>query len=265
MGHTPCAVASLAPPTMSGISLALTPAYLLRRWKRFLCEARLEDGTVVRAHVPNSGSMATLLRPDCPVWLRHDPSPRRKLAWTLVLMETTMGGLAVVDTMLPNRMAWAGIMDQQVPELAGYRQPRREASIPELAPHDGTRSRFDLVLSDHIKDARSCVVEIKNVTMLGRSGEEQPRQADFPDAKTLRGRRHLLDLAHLAAMGYRCVQWYICNRSDCDQVGIARDIDPAYGEALDTAMAAGVEVLCYRAAISSNNVSIGQAAAFIPS
>ena len=260
MGHTPCAAASLVRPRMAGIALSLTPARLLRRWKRFLCEARLADGSVVTAHVPNSGSMATLLQPDCPVWLRHDPSPRRKLAWTLVLMETSAGGLAVVDTMLPNRMAYQGILDQQVPELAGYGQCRREASPPDLPRHGSTRSRFDLLLDDHPTDSRQCVVEVKNVTM---ASPRQPGQADFPDAVTSRGRRHLEDLAHLAAAGYRCVQWYICNRSDCQQVGIARDIDPAYGAALQAAITAGVEVLCYRANISTEGLEIGRACAFV--
>lgn len=244
------------------MELTLIEGRFLRRWKRFLSEVQLGDGDdgVVVAHCPNSGSMATLLNPGCSAWLRHDPSPKRKLAYTLVLLATPQGGLAVVDTMLPNRVVYEGVVAGHIPELRGYGRVRREVSV-HCAAMGSESSRFDLVLDQHPAGLPDCVVEIKNDTMLSAV---DPQRADFPDARTERGAKHLRHLSALAQAGYRCVQFYLCNRSDCQAVGIASEIDPHYAQTLLSAQAAGVEVLCYRSHISPSNLSIAQACPFVP-
>ncbi|TVR45997.1 MAG: DNA/RNA nuclease SfsA [Planctomycetota bacterium] len=239
--------------------MRLREGRFLRRWKRFLSEVELDNGEVVTAHCPNSGSMATLLNPGIAAWLRHDPSPKRKLAWTLVLLETPAGGLAVVDTQLPNRVVAEGVAAGLVPELAGYGRARREVSMHCAAMGD-ENSRFDLVLDACPNGRPACIIEIKNDTMLS---QHQPGRADFPDARTERGAKHLRHLAALAQAGFRCVQFYLVNRSDCDSGGIADYIDPAYAVALGLARAAGVEVLAYRAEIQPQRLGIGQACPFM--
>ena len=122
------------------------------------------------------------------------------------------------------------------------------------------KPRFDLYLDQHPKGLPDCIVEIKNDTMLS---EEDPKRADFPDAKTTRGAKHLRHLSALAQEGYRCVHFYLCNRSDCETVGIAHYIDPNYTAALQAACAQGVEVCCYRADISPQQLSVGKTCTFI--
>lgn len=232
------------------MDLDLVRATFLRRYQRFFADVRLADGQVVQAHVPNTGSMRSLLTPEVDAWLAPARNPARTLRWTLVLLATPDGGLAVVDTSLPNRLVAEGIADGAIPELAGY--PRRRREVPY-----GTRgSRIDLLLEGGAGD---CHVEIKNVTL---AAEDDPRRADFPDAVTERGRKHLQELADLARQGRRCVQFYLLDRSDRDHLGIADGIDPAYADALQGAMADGVEVLCYRADISPQRIAIGRRCGF---
>lgn len=239
------------PRSMCGpMQLDLVRATFLRRYQRFLADVRLADGQVVQAHVPNTGSMRSLLTSEVDAWLAPARDPQRRLRWTLVLLATPDGGLAVVDTGLPNQVVAEGIATGRIPELAGYGRLRREVAY-------GTRgSRIDLLLED---DATSsdCHVEVKNVTLAAADG-----RADFPDAVSARGRKHLEELADLARQGRRSVQFYLLDRSDRTAVGIASSIDPQYACALQQARSAGVEVLCYRASITPEAVVIGQRCPF---
>ena len=229
----------------------LIEARFLRRYQRFFADVRLADGSVVQAHVPNTGSMRTLLAGEATAWLRPADNPHRKLHWTLVLLATPDGGLAVVDTALPNAVVAAGIAAGLVPELAGYASLRREVPY-------GLASRIDLRLEHPERPA--CLVEIKNVTM---ASSEDAQRADFPDAVTVRGRTHLSELAAQARVGQRCVQFFLVDRSDREACGIASEIDPAYAHALREAMVAGVEVLAYRADISPHGIAIGTRCPFV--
>lgn len=225
--------------------LDLTQAVFLKRYQRFLADVRLADGSVVTVHCPNSGSMRSLLTPEMPCWLAHHDNPKRKLAWTLTLLGLPGGGIAVVDTMLPNRVVEEGIRTGRIPELAGYASLRREVAY-------GTRrSRIDLLLEDPQRPP--CWVEVKNNTMASNLARDR---GDFPDAVTARGAKHLAELADRALAGERAVMVYLVGRSDVRSAGIAEDIDPGYATALRTALTAGVEVLCYRARLSPRSITI---------
>lgn len=233
------------------MDIQLTRAVFLRRYKRFFADVRLADGSVVQAHVPNTGSMRSLQTPEVEAWLTPASDPGRKLRWTLTLLGTPGGGLALVDTGLPNRLVAEGVVAGTVPELAGYALCRREAAY-------GSRgSRCDLLLT--APGRADCFVEIKNVTM---ASETHPGRADFPDAVTERGAKHLAELTDLARDGKRAVQFFLVDRSDCDHAGIAAAIDPDYAAALTLAVAAGVEVVCYRAALAPDRVTVGRACPF---
>ena len=212
---------------------------LVRRYKRFFADVVLADGRTVVAHVPNTGSMATLLHPGGGAWLLPATNPLRKLQWTLVLLELpgSIPGqdpqVALVDTGLPNRLAEAAVAAQTIPDLAGYRDLRREVVY-------GTRgSRCDLWLDGHA-DRPSAVIEVKNITMAAG-----PERADFPDSPSERGTKHLLELTDQIAAGRRGVQLYLAGRTDTRSVGLAAGIDPTYARTAVAAQQAGVEFLAH--------------------
>jgi sugar fermentation stimulation protein A len=234
------------------MSAELQRATFLRRYRRFLADIRWDDGRVETVHCPNSGSMRSLLTPETPCLVQLHDDPRRKLRGTLVLLGLPSGNWALVDTQRPNAIVAAGITAGAVPELAGYERLRREVAYG----HEG--SRIDLLLeSDNGRPP--CYVEVKSVTQ--RLGDEA--RADFPDAVSERGAKHLRELAALARSGIRAVQFYLVDRSDCTACGIAADIDPAYATALHAAVADGVEVLAYRADVSPAALAVGRACPFV--
>ncbi len=226
----------------------LVQARFLRRYKRFFADCRLADGREVVAHCPNTGSMKTLLGEGRRAWLRPSDDPRRKLAWTLVFLEVERGERALIDTALPNRIVAEAVLAAAVPELPAPRGLRRE---PRLA----SGGRVDLFLEPAAEDHPGTWVEIKNVTM--RSARVENR-ADFPDAVTSRGARHLDELRALAEAGERALQFFLLGRGDCDRVGLAREIDPAYAAALQRARDAGVEFLAYDLDLAEGLIRLGR-------
>lgn len=220
---------------------------LLRRYKRFLSDIELSDGERVTAHCPNPGSMMGLAEPGMAVWLSPSRNPTRKLAftWELVDAGTSLVG---INTGWANRLVAAALADDGIPELSGYREVRREVPY-------GENSRIDLLLGKTGRAA--CYVEVKSVT-LRRDGERvaSPR-AEFPDAVTARGAKHLGELARVAQAGGRAVLFYLVQRGDCRRVAIASDIDPGYARAFDDARARGVEVFCYDCRVGPEAIELG--------
>jgi len=179
--------------------------------------------------------MSTCWQPGAGVQLSHSDNPRRKLAWTLERVATG-GGWIGVNTARPNQIVAEGVAAGQIMPLAGYRRLRRE--VAWCAQEGGERGRLDLGLSDGPRP--DALVEIKNVTLL--SGD----RLRFPDAVSVRGRKHLALLTAAVASGLRGVMVFALNRPEGRRMAPAWDIDPAYGEALCAAAAAGVELLAVR-------------------
>lgn len=217
---------------------------LLRRYKRFLADVRLEDGREVTAHCPNPGRMTSCMEPGCTVWLSHHDDPRRKLAWSWEISQMD-GARVLVNTARPNRIVEEAVVAGQVPGLRGYAELRREVRY-------GERSRVDLLLEDPSRGR--CWVEVKSVSL--RVG---PGEGAFPDAVTTRGARHAADLAAQVAAGDRAVLFFLVSRGDIDTVRPADEIDPAYGVALRAAVASGVELLAHRANVDLGGVTVGPA------
>ncbi len=220
----------------------LVPARLIRRYKRFLADMRLADGTEVVAHCPNPGSMMGLDAPGLPCWLEPNDDARRKLNYGWRLAELPDGHVAGIDTAVPNRIVREALLARAVPELAAYGTVRAEVRY-------GRASRVDFLLTEPgLPDA---YVEVKNVH-LRRSGD----WAEFPDCVTVRGARHLDELAGMAAQGHRAVMLYVVQRTDCAQFRLAEDIDGNYAAAAARAQSAGVEMLCHGCAISPQAITL---------
>jgi len=219
---------------------------LIRRYKRFLSDIALEDGAEITAHVANPGSMIGLTDPGSEVWLSPNINPKAKLDWRWELIRVG-DHLVGVNTAHPNRLVEEALARDGISELAGYASCRREVRY-------GQNSRIDLLLEDERRPP--CYVEIKNVNLKrGLSGRESA--AEFPDAVTKRGAKHLVELGDMVADGSRSVMLYLVQRGDCDHFRIADDIDPAYAAALSEARRRGVETLCYACDMRLDGIDVG--------
>ncbi|MEL7464975.1 MAG: DNA/RNA nuclease SfsA [Pseudomonadota bacterium] len=224
----------------------LIPAKLIRRYKRFLADVELPDGSVATAHCPNPGAMLGVAEPGSTIWLEPNDDPKKKLKYGWRLLELPGGHWAGIDTGVPNKVAGEALGAGAIAELAHYRTVRPEVKY-------GANSRVDFLLSEPgLPDA---YVEVKNVH-LRRTGT----WAEFPDSVTTRGAKHLDELAKMVEAGCRAVMLYIIQRDDCDKLRLAADIDPGYAAAFDAARAAGVEAIAYGTRISRSGVAIGDPA-----
>lgn len=220
----------------------LEPARLVRRYKRFLADAVLEDGREITAHCPNPGSMLGLSEPGMRIWLEPNDDHRRKLRFGWRLVDLPDGHMAGIDTGVPNRIVREALAEGRIGSLAAYGTIRPEQRY-------GENSRVDFLLTEPgLPDA---FVEVKNVH-LRREGD----WAEFPDCVTQRGARHLEELSRIARGGGRAVMLYVVQRTDCARFRLAADLDPRYARAFDAARAAGVEMLCHGTEISADAVSL---------
>lgn len=220
---------------------------LLRRYKRFLADVRLEDGTVATAHCPNPGSMMGLAESGAETWLSESLDPKRKLRWGIELVKAG-GALVGVNTGRGNAIVAEALAEGLIPELAAYAGFRREVKM-------GEASRVDFLLEGG--GLPTCYLEVKSVTL--RRDRTGSGTAEFPDAATARGSRHLRELGRIAAAGGRAAVLYLVQRGDCSRFRLAADIDPAYAKAAQAARAAGVAMLCYACAVNPGGIRLERA------
>jgi sugar fermentation stimulation protein A len=231
----------------------LVPATLIRRYKRFLADVELADGSVVVAHVANPGAMTGLQTTSARVWLSKSPSLTRKLPYSWELVEVDFGSmpeLAGVNTLHPNPIVAEALAAGTIPELASYATLRREVKYGRVL--NGKGSRVDFLLEDPARPP--CYVEVKNVHLMRRPG-----LAEFPDSVTARGAKHLDELAGMVAAGGRAVMLFVIQIGSADALAIARDIDPAYRRAFDRARAAGVEALAWTCRLTREEIRLDRA------
>lgn len=209
----------------------LVPARLVRRYKRFLFDALLEDGTAITGFCPNTGSMRGLTEPGSRIWLSKHDAATRKYAHALELVEVD-GTVVGVNTALPNRLAEEAITAGLVPQLAGFSTLKREQRY-------GRNSRIDILLEDETQG--SVHVEVKNVHFIRETGI-----AEFPDSVTTRGAKHLDEMGDLVETGKRAAMLFVIQRPDCHRLKICADLDPAYGRAFTRAIGRGVEAYAVR-------------------
>jgi sugar fermentation stimulation protein A len=227
----------LLPPLLRGT--------LIARYKRFLADVRLDDGRAVTATCPNTGSMLGLCAPGSVVWLSESSSPTRRypFMWELVQADLGRGPTLVgINTGHPNKLVAEALVAGRIRALAGYPALRREVRY-------GQNSRIDLLLA--CPDRGLCYVEVKNVHLSRRHG-----LAEFPDSVTARGVKHLREMSAMVRQGHRAVMVFLIQRSEARRLTLARDIDPAYGDAFDAARAAGVEAIALRCRVGTGEITV---------
>mgnify|MGYP000333136286 CR=1 FL=1 len=224
---------------------ALIPATLIKRYKRFLADVTLADGTEMTVHCPNTGAMTGCAEPGSQVWLSHSTNPKRKYPYTWELAVNAQGDWICIHSAKANRLIEEAIEQAVIAELQGY------SSLHSEVKYGDENSRIDLLLADQ---HRQCFVEVKSVTLLLPNG-----LGVFPDAVSDRGRKHLRELMKMKQQGHHAVLVFAVLHQGIERVAPADSIDKKYADTFREAQAAGVEVLAYRATINQHAITITQA------
>lgn len=223
----------------------LIPATLVRRYKRFLADVILSDGTEITVHCPNTGAMTGCAEPGSQVWLSYSTNPKRKYAYTWELAVNPQGDWLCIHSAKANNLVQEAIEQSVITELLGYPSLQREVKI------GAENSRIDFVLKNQ---QQQCFVEVKSATLLLANG-----LGLFPDAVSDRGRKHLRELINIKQQGHRAVLMFAVLHQGINCVAPADSIDKKYAETFREAQAAGVEILAYRADINQQAITITQA------
>lgn len=216
---------------------------LVSRYKRFFADLVLDDGQEITAHCPNPGAMLGVKDAGQGAWVSWSDDPKRKLAYTLQMVEQG-NALVGINTLLPNRLVAEALAADALPELSGYMTIKPEVKYAEA-------SRVDFLLTH--PDRPPCWLEVKNCH-LSRS----PGLAEFPDCKAARSTRHLEDLSAQVREGHRAVVLFVVQREDCETFSACAELDPAFAAGLDAAARAGVEVLVYACEMGTQAVRIAR-------
>lgn len=214
----------------------LVHGYLIKRYKRFLADVKLDTGETVVAHCTNSGSMKSSIETGAEVYLSPVADPARKTRFTWEMIKIN-GDWVGINTANPNKLAFEAISEGKIPGLTGYTKVVREVTFGD--------SRFDIYAEN---ETEKCFLEVKNVTM------KEGNYALFPDAVTTRGQKHLSTLMEVKAAGMRAVMLYVIQRMDVDVFGPAANIDPDYSEMLRKAAESGVEIIAMQAKVTPDKI-----------
>lgn len=211
---------------------------LIKRYKRFLAEIRLDDESEVMAHCTNSGSMKSCIENGAEVFLTpvNDPKRSTKFTWEMIKIN---GNWVGINTGNPNKLAYEAISEGKIPELTCYTKVTREVVFGD--------SRFD-IFAENVSE--KCFIEVKNVTL------KEGKYALFPDSVTKRGQKHLKTLMEVKAAGMRAVMLYIIQRTDVEIFAPAKTIDPDYAKTLKLAVEAGVEVIAMQAKVTPEKIEL---------
>ncbi len=218
----------------------LTPAVFIKRPNRFVADVRLESGEMSKAYVPTTGRLTDALQAGCRVWLTQATNPNRKTQVTLTLSELPKGGYCSVQATLANHLFAETLAAGKLAAFP-YEQVAPEVTIGE--------SRLDFRLTDK---KGVCWVEVKSVTY-AKDGVGK-----FPDAPTSRGRKHLAELAKLAALGDRASAVFIIQREDARSFSPFEEIDPEFATLLRDVHRQGVEVHAYRCRVTLSTITIDE-------
>ena len=214
---------------------------LIKRYKRFFADIKYKN-KIITAHCPNSGSMMGLLDKGNKVWFSISNNPKRKLKYTLEIIEVKNEKVGI-NTLLTNKIVFEALSNKKIDTLIKFKNIKPEAKFSD-------KTRFDFFLSN---DKEKCFLEVKNVTLL-----REKKIAEFPDAITSRGTKHLNELCNAKKKGYQSYILYLIQREDCDSFKIAKDIDEDYRIAFVKALKNGVKILCYDCKLNSEEIKLNK-------
>ena len=212
---------------------------LIKRYKRFFVDINYQNKTIT-AHCPNSGSMMGLLNKGNSVWFSEANNPKRKLKYTLEIVNVAKK-LVGINTQLTNKIVLEALNQKKIKNLVKFDHIKTEVKFSD-------KTRFDFLISNN---KEKCFLEVKNVTLV-RSN----KTAEFPDAITSRGTKHLKELINAKKKGYKSCILYLIQREDCKSFKIANDIDQEYKTTFNEALKNGVKMLCYDCKLSDEEIKL---------
>ena len=219
----------------------LISGQFVKRYKRFFVDVKI-NGKIITAHCPNTGSMYGLLRKGNKVWLTKSKNPNRKLKYTLQIIQDKKTKVGV-NTHLTNKIVLHALENNLISEFNAKIQIKPETKF-------GTNTRFDFLIT---KNTSKAFIEVKNVTL-----SRKKNVAEFPDAVTSRGLKHIEELVKASKKGYKIYILYLIQRNDCKIFKIANDIDPKYSDSLLKAVKKNLNILCFDCKFSSKGIKLNQ-------
>jgi len=219
----------------------LISGQFVKRYKRFFVDVKI-NGKIITAHCPNTGSMYGLLKKGNKVWLTKSKNPNRKLKYTLQIIQDKKTKVGV-NTHLTNKIVLHALENNLIREFDAKIKIKPETKF-------GTNTRFDFLIT---KNTSKAFMEVKNVTL-----SRKKDVAEFPDAVTSRGLKHIEELVKASKKGYKIYILYLIQRNDCKIFKIANDIDPKYSDSLLKAVKKNLNILCFDCKFSSKGIKLNQ-------
>ena len=223
----------------------LIPGQFIKRYKRFFVDVKIKDKTIT-AHCPNTGSMYGLLKKGNKVWVTKSDNPNRKLKYTLQIIEDKKSKVGV-NTHLTNKIVHHALENNLIKEFDKKFEIKPETKF-------GANTRFDFLITQQKFKA---FIEVKNVTL-----SRIKNLAEFPDAITSRGLKHINELLKASNMGYKIFILYLIQRDDCKLFKIAEDVDPEYSNSLIKAVKKKLNILCYDCKFLTKGIKLNKKVKF---
>ena len=213
----------------------------IKRYKRFFVDIKIGN-SIITAHCPNTGSMMGLLKKGNKVWLSESNNPKRKLKYSLQIIEDQKSKIGI-NTHLTNKIVFDALNKGSIKDFKNLDSIKKEVKF-------GQNTRFDFLLT---KKNKKTFVEVKNVTLSRKN-----RIAEFPDAITIRGLKHIKELLNAKKKGFEAYLLFVIQRNDCNKFELAKDIDPEYCELLIKAVKKNLKILCYDCKLSSKGIELNR-------
>ena len=217
----------------------LISGLFVKRYKRFFVDIKIKN-KIITAHCPNTGSMYGLLKKGNRVWISKSNNPKRKLKYTLEIIENKNSKVGV-NTQSTNKIVHHALQNNLIDEFNNISEIKPEIKF-------GLNTRFDFFVSNKRYKA---FIEVKNVTL-----SREKDLAEFPDAVTTRGLKHINELLKASKKNYKIFILYLIQRDDCKFFTVAKDIDPNYSTALKKAVKNKLKILCYDCKFSSKGIKL---------
>ena len=219
----------------------LISGQLIKRYKRFFVDIRIKS-QIITAHCPNTGSMGGLLKKGNKVWLSKSDNPNRKLKYTLEIIEDEKSKVGI-NTHSANKIVKHALQNNLIRQFKNILDIKAETKF-------GANTRFDFLINNKNNKA---FIEVKNVTL-----SRKKKLAEFPDAVTSRGLKHIKQLINASKRNYKIYILFLIQRNDCESFTIAKDIDPKYANALGKAIKNKLNILCYDCKFTSKGIKLNK-------